>query len=348
MILFKSKMPFYLGLCLLTFFVHSGVLGQELDFPKLIEPVQLKSKFTDKGYQVWCGSMIKGKDNKYYLFYSRWPESEPFKNWVINSEVAIAVADSATGPYHFVKVALPKRDKKYWDADCTHNPTIHMFNGKYYLYYMGNFGNGEFWNHRNHQRIGVAVASDLLGTWKRKDKPVIDVSKKGYDSLLVSNPSICEGPDHRFVMVYKCVSNGPMPFGGTVYHMVAFSDRPDGDFVKQPTPIFYKAGVKFAAEDPFIWYQNGKYWALLKDFKGTFTGKGPSIALFESNDAINWNISKHALAFKLEIPWVTGTEKVDRLERPQLYFENNVPKVLFAAVSVNNKTFNVAIPLRTK
>jgi sucrose-6-phosphate hydrolase SacC (GH32 family) len=128
--------------------------------------------------------------------------------------------------------------------------------------------------------------------------------------------------------------------------MVAFSNKPDGDFVKQPKPIFYKKDVKFAAEDPFIWYQNGKYRALLKDNKGEFTHQGLSIALFESADAINWKVSKNALAFKMEIPWTTGTQKVDRLERPQLYFENGVPKILFAAGSVDNKTFNVSIPLK--
>ena len=344
----KMRIYFCSTLLLFIFLLPLHSFAQELDFQKMIEPVQPNSKFTQKGYHVWCGSMIKGDDGKYYLFYSRWPDSLSHNNWVINSEIAIAVADSATGPYHFSRVALPKRDKKYWDADCTHNPTIHKFNGKYYLYYMGNYGNGEWWNHRNHQRIGVAVATNLLGPWKRNDKPLIDVSEKGYDSLMVSNPAVCEAPNHRYVMVYKSVSSGPMPFGGTVYHMVAFSDKPDGDFIKQPKPIFYKKDVKFAAEDPFIWYQNGKYWALLKDFKGEFTHQGLSIALFESADAINWVVSKNALAFKMEIPWTTGTQKVDRLERPQLYFENGVPKILFAAVSVDNKTFNVAMPLKAR
>lgn len=344
----KNLLCFSFTFLLYIIFTPITSVAQDMDFQKLIEPVPSQAKFTEKGYQVWCGSMIKGEEGKYYLFYSRWPDSIAHSSWAVNSEIAIAVADKPIGPYHFLKVALPKRDKKYWDADCTHNPTIHKFNGKYYLYYMGNYGNGEWWNHRNHQRIGVAVAKSLLGPWKRQNKPLIDVSEKGYDSLMVSNPAVCKGPDNRYIMVYKSVSNGPMPFGGTVYHMVAFSNKPDRGFVKQPKPIFYKEGVKFAAEDPYIWFQNGKYWALVKDFKGEFTHQGLSIALFESNNAIDWEVSKNALAFRIEIPWTTGTQKVERLERPQLYFENGVPTILFAAVWADHKSFNVAIPLKAK
>lgn len=342
-----NKFFLLITLCFFYFFNFPATLkAQDIDFQSIIKPVPLKAKFTDKGYQVWCGSMVKGKDGKYYLFYSRWPENEPFNNWVVDCEVAIAVSNSPLGPYKFKKVALPKRDKKFWDADCTHNPTIHEYNGKYYLYYMGNFGNGEFWNHRNHQRIGVAVAKSPLGLWKRPDMPLIDVSPKGYDSLMVTNPAVCKGPGNKYVMIYKAVNNGPMPFGGTVYHLVAFADKPDGPFVKQPNPVFYKEGVKFAAEDPYIWFQGGKYWALVKDNKGFFTNAGTSITLFESKDALDWKVSAHPLAFRLEVPWVTGLEKVDRFERPQLYFEKGKPAILFAAIMKDNKSYNVAIPLK--
>ena len=35
-----------------------------------------KAVFREKGYLVWCGSVVKGPDQKYYLFYSRWPEKQ--------------------------------------------------------------------------------------------------------------------------------------------------------------------------------------------------------------------------------------------------------------------------------
>jgi predicted GH43/DUF377 family glycosyl hydrolase len=338
----KLKIYSTLFICVFTL----SLQAQDLNFRTLIQPVPAVSKFTDPGYQVWCGSMIQGDDARYYLFYSRWSDTLKHDNWAISSEVALAVSDHALGPYKFLKVVLPKRDKKYWDADVTHNPTIHKFDGKYYLYYMGNYGNGEYWDHRNHQRIGVAVAKSPLGPWKRSSKPIIDVSP-GYDSLLVSNPAICRGADGRFVMVYKSVGPGKKPFGGKVSHRVAFSKSPTGKFTKMPDPIFMQDSVKFPAEDPYIWFQNGKYWALVKDFAGTFTKQGLSLALFESTDAVNWSVSKHALASPIEIPWTSGTEKVKRLERPQLYLENGVPTILFVAVmDTHDMPYNVAIPLK--
>lgn len=331
--------------CLL-FLICKYAMSQELNFQKMIQKVPVKAKFTDPGYHVWCGSMVKS-GSKYYLFYSRWPAREPFDNWVVSSEVAVAVADSPIGPYRFSYVALKKRPKQFWDADCTHNPTIHHFKGKYYLYYMGNYGDSSFWSHRNHQRIGVAWSMTPRGPWKRFDHPLIDVSAKGYDSLMVSNPAVCSAPDGKYVMVYKAVGDGPKPFGGTVRHLVAFASNPLGPFVKQPQPVFSMPGVKFPAEDPFIWYQEGKYWALVKDFKGTFTQAGPSIALFESIDAKTWEVAENKLAFKVEIPWIHGTEQVQRLERPQLFFENGRPSILFAAVMSGQSSFNVAIPLKS-
>lgn len=225
--------------------------SQDINFNQWIQKVPTDAKFTDPGYQVWCASMLKGDDNKYYLFYSRWPDSLKHTNWVTGSEVALAVAKSPLGPYKFLKVVLPKRDKNYWDADVTHNPTIHKFGSKYYLYYMGNYGNGEFWDNRNHQRIGVAVSKSVFGPWKRCDKPLIDVSP-GYDSLMVANPAVTRTINGKYAMVYKSVGPGPAPFGGKVNHRIAFSDKPDGGFVKLSNLIFNKDGVKFAAEDPFI------------------------------------------------------------------------------------------------
>ena len=86
------------------------------------------------------------------------------------------------GPYEPLDVALPARGGDAWDADMTHNPTVHRFGEKYYLYYVGNSEIAQSsmsfhdlnWIHRNNQRIGVAVASDPAGPWERFDDPVIE------------------------------------------------------------------------------------------------------------------------------------------------------------------------------
>ena len=55
------------------------------------------------------------------------------------------------------------------------------------------------------------------------------------DSLMTSNPSVCQRPDGKILMVYKAVGKAfPMPNGGPVVHMVAIGDSPTGPFKKMP------------------------------------------------------------------------------------------------------------------
>ena len=331
---------------ILTFIcVTKSLSAQDLNLANYITDVSPQSKFRLDSFMVWCGSMVKGDDGRYYLYYSRWPRSKGHMAWVTHSEVAVAVSDHPTGPYAHHSVVLPTRKGKYWDSDVTHNPTIHKFGNTYYLYYMGNYGNGEWWNHRNHQRIGVATSKSPLGPWKRSDRPLVDTTTDGFDHLIASNPSIMKRLDGKFEMIYKGVSRGPMPFGGTVTHGAAIADKPEGPFIKTNHKIFTKDSVKFAAEDPYIWAQDGKYWAIVKDMNGFFTWAGTSLALFESTNGFDWTLAKHPLVATTQIRWKSGLKKVQKLERPQLWLENGQPKVLFCAVYDGDDNYNIAIPL---
>jgi hypothetical protein len=151
-------------------------------------------------------------------------------------------------------------------------------------------------------------------------------------------------------MVYKAVGDkGGKPFGGPVVHIVATSDTPTGPFKKHPDPVFTKPGESFAAEDPFIWRGPDRYWAIVKDFKGHFTGEGTSLALFESSDGIEWKLAAHPLVSTLSLTWADGrVEPLSKLERPQLLLLNGEPSVLLCAAAPAGKleeSFNVQIPL---
>ena len=147
----------------------------ELNFNKILLPVPRTAIFKMNGWYVWCGTIAKTDDGLYHLLFSRWPESEGFDAWVTHSEIAHAVSGSPLGSFEFTGVVFPGRGTG-WDADVTHNPTIIEADGKYYLYYMGTRGPGGWWDYRNNQRIGVAVADHPAGPWNRFDYPVIDVS----------------------------------------------------------------------------------------------------------------------------------------------------------------------------
>ncbi len=331
----------------------------ELDFRSLIQPTAEENRFIDEDYFIWGGSVVKGDEGKYHMYYSRWPRKCGFSAWVTHSEIAHAVADSPTGPFQHQDIALPVRGKTYWDGLCTHNPTVKRFGGKYHLYYMGNTGDGKEmtglnWVHRNNQRVGVAVADSPNGPWKRFDQPLVDVSpqKNAPDSLCTNNPSITKMHDGRYLLIYKCVGQkNKLPFGGPVVHLAAIADSPIGPFRKHMEPVFTMPGVMFPAEDPYIWYQADKkrYYALVKDNHGTFTKRGKSTALFTSEDGLKWDLSPHKFVIDVNVKMSDGSvKKFNRLERPQIYFdEMGQPKVLyFATQTKSGHSFNIHIPLK--
>jgi hypothetical protein len=327
------------------------------DFRAMLQPVPRSAKFADPAYNIWCGSAVKGDDGRYHMFYSRWPRSLGHQAWVTHSEIARAVSDSPFGPWEHVDVVLPPRGAPFWDGSCTHNPTVLHLGGRYYLYYTGNYGDGLVqqplnWTHRNHQRIGVAVADSVAGPWQRFDHPVIDVGSApdAPDGLMVANPSVTARPGGGVLMIYKAVAQRrPAPFGGPVTHLVALADHPAGPFVKQSVEVFGAKGVVFAAEDPFVWHDRQGFWAITKDMEGSFTGEGNSLALWESADGLEWRLAQHPLVSARQVTWCDGSEQqFAKLERPQLVFENGRPIALLCAAADNpacDGSFNVQLPL---
>lgn len=344
----------------------SGNWTDDFDLNAMVQPVPLTNKFIDSGYYVWCGSVTKGKDNKYYMLYSRWPLADGFESWPITSEIAVAVSNQPGGPFKHVKVALPARGTQFWDGSATHNPTIVHHKGKYYLFYMGTSCTvpikkkeaytNNWWKYRNTQRIGVAVADKPDGDWKRLDYPVLDISSDStaHDALMVSNPAAAFDEKGKVILLYKQVGKSEKISGGKVRFGVAFSDNPFGPFKKQDQPIFEikDAGKEWmVAEDPFVWYQKGYYLAIVRDVVGKFTGDGGAWALMVSKNGSNWQPAKHAKIIGRTFNWADGSVNISQLERPCLLLENGIPKYLYGATRADKgqtMSFNVAVPLLKK
>lgn len=358
----KKLFIFILTVCS-SLFIHGQNKDGAAKYRLTLLPVDDKcSVFQDEDYYTWGGSPIKGEDGLYHLYYSRWKKEYGFLAWVTHSEIAHAISENAIGPYKFHDLAFPARGAQYWDGLNTHNPTIHYFEGKYYLYYTGNTGDGKNMkhqlnaSHRNQQRLGVAVSDSPYGPWKRFDRPVIDVSSdsNAYDALMMANPSITQMPDGRYLMVYKAVGKKVLGiWGGPVVHLCAISESPVGPFEKLEHPIFTVKESSFPAEDPYIWLQDGCYYAIVKDMHGAFTSAGRSLALFYSMDGKDWNPTENPLISIPEIHWKNGKiTKLTHLERPQLLIENGKPTVLFLAAddmedyTQEGRSFNVHIPLK--
>jgi len=322
-----------------------------MNFQNMICPAKKGAVYREKNYYVWCGSMIRYKDT-YYLFYSRWKKEFGFGGWVTSSEICIASSKDLFGKFKFKRVLFYDEHNERWDSSCKHNPTVIEYEGGFYLYYMGNRGNGEYWTHRNNQRIGCAWCDDPMGEWHRSKKPILDVSNSGFDSLMTSNPTVTVTPDNEILMVYKGVEKKDnMPQGGAVVCGVAKAKMPTEEFVKYNKPIMKNPENEWSVEDPFIWFQQDRYYALVKDFQGYFTKTHKvSVALFQSDDGIEWKPSENPLAFTTQIEWEDGiVVQVHHLERPQIYFENGKPKALLCACCKDSKrkdSFNIRFELK--
>ncbi len=323
------------------------------------QPPTSDCMFTEPGYYVWCGSLFRQGD-RYYLAYARWKREYGFNGWVTNSEICLAAGESPFGTFHFVRILHDREtrmayhlshhhtegDTPLWDRDCAHNPTVFCHGGKIYLYYMGNYGDGTFWDHRNYQRIGVAWTEAPLGEWHFSPVPLLEVTAGGIDSLMVSNPTVTDMTDGRFLLLYKAVADhDPLPAGGPVLCGAAIGDTPTGPFRKVGKPLFASDKHSWSVEDPFVWREGNRYYALMKDFHGDHTGTGqPSTALFRSENGIDWYTCENPLAFGLDV----GGKMYYRLERPQIWWEKGQAICLTCAAAEDEKyqtVYSVRFPL---
>lgn len=342
----------------------------DLDLHRLLRPVEARSVLRDPDWFIWGGGIVRTGNGTCHLFVARWPKREGFNAWVTHSEIAYATSPDPLGPYTIHGPVFERRPG-YWDADNLHNPLIQEFEGKYYLYYSGNFGprdgtkNG-WWTHRNNQRAGVAVADHPAGPWKRFDKPLIEPSPGGTDHLLTNSPTVARRRDGKYVLIYKGVSDGPMPFGGKVRMHVALGDRPDGPFVKQPVTVFGHETLQFPTDDNFIWAgpssrQAGRLYAVVKDYRGVYSQQArpgssekESLVLFTSEDGLDWKLAAHPFVSDFRLRWADGrvSDRLHRLDQPQVWLENGKPAVLFLAVKAKDDaddsdlSYNVQIALK--
>lgn len=359
----KSKLFFFFLLLSQVYLTPDKITAQqvvdsnEIRFRERLLPAPVEGGFKMKDYWIWCGSVIKGEDGKYHMFASRWPKGLSFTpHWLTNSEVVRAVSDKPEGPYTFQEVVLPPRGSEFWDGRMTHNPTIHKYKDKYLLFYTGttypqpmptlsspvsNESDTKTYAHY-HERIGVAISNSIFGPWKRFDKPILDVRKGKWDSLLVSNPAPVITNNGKIYLFYK---------GVTVLRQhaisVAVADNPEGPYVRIADQPF-DLGVD--AEDPTIWFENGHYHALMLDTGKKFSNK--EIYYAASDDLLHWSAEQNPIAISKKFIWEDGkTRRMTNTERPQILVQDGKSTHVFFATGMDDSlkvrsTWNQIIPLK--
>jgi hypothetical protein len=168
--------------------------------PSSLFAVPAEGLFKDPDWHLWGGTALPF-DGRWYRIFARWRKSTSFNSWVSHSEIACGVGESPIGPWSDIRTILGREETSAWDAHNFHNPAPIFSEGKFWLFYTGNRGNGEFWDHRNHQRIGVAVAEHPFGPWKRFPAPIIEPTPGGWDHLITNCPTVTRGADGVYRMV---------------------------------------------------------------------------------------------------------------------------------------------------
>ena len=274
-------------------------------------------------WYIWDSSPIVGEDGKIHVFFSRWPDE--FGNWLSHSEIAHAVADRPEGPYTVIGTVLKGRGGDYWDGSTVHNPTIHKVGNKYALFYNGNnLTHAERYDGTlpSTQRIGLAIADDLNGEFKRVgDEPLLTMEDGKWDSYMNNNPALLQHPNGQYWLYYKAWDryNDKLRKIG-----VAFAEQLEGPYRKydgNPILRFEKAQV----EDPYVFYYNDKFYLIARDMGVIHPRVG---LLVTSDDGLHWSepqLAYHKSSYYFE-------EEPRRFERPQVLFLGGRPAYLFLSL----------------
>ncbi|MEX0314629.1 MAG: glycoside hydrolase family protein [Allomuricauda sp.] len=326
----------------------------DLTFKENIESITKENIFRSQDYYNWGSSIIKGKDGLYHLFYSRWKREYGFYAWLTHSEVAHAVSKNPYGPWEYKETALQGRGGNRWDAITAHNPKIKYFEGKYFLYYIGTHLSGKSYTEadliqtakvgyshpnwkilRPNQRTGVAVASSLNGPWKRVENPIIEPS--GPITTLTVNPAIAQSADGSYYLIVK--GDKPNEKRFIRNQAIAISKTPVGPFEIQEKPVIDYLDT----EDMSMWYDTKR-----NRFYGIYHAHS-YLGLITSKNGLDWEPAVEKEVMVKSIPQKNGSSiKPDRMERPFIYVDENMPKVLSLAVKKGNDSYIITAPINVE
>ena len=311
---------------------------------------------SEDGYYVWGLSVVKWK-GEYHAYYSRWKKEYKFEGWLTNCEIAHAVSSKPEGPFEFVNVVLHDKNTSGWDVNNSVNPYAIIANGKICLYYISNDieslinrykANNSYpdttWfvenrmKIRNYQRIGVAIADNPSGPFIRAEKPVVKPDNVKFKNIAVNPAVVFHNNTYTMIMKGDDVNKEEW----FRIQLVGHSSKPEGSFEFESKPVYDKAQT----EDACIWFDI----TLNKYFMVCHVLGKPDLALFNSENATDWQSDERSIFMKKEFTLSDGTIwRPERVERPfVLTNEKGRPIMLYVAVADKNVSGNIAVPIKVE
>jgi hypothetical protein len=301
----RNMMDYYLPMPIYDKLEKTGIWGAPGIIPREVHNGIEDS--TCKKYSYWDGTILKGSDNKYHLYCSRWNQSAGHNGW--GSSIAVhAVSDSITGPY------IDKGPLYTWNNSAGHNVTaIKLLDGRYAVLVSETVP------------ASIFIASDPNGPFEYQGH--VEVDKNGHNTgnyKIESNMSICIREDGSYMIVTR---------DGFVMHSTKGILGPYLIKTDRIWPMDLPGYNTFNWEDPVLWRTGSKYYCTVNSWSSK-----KAIYMTSADGFTNWKYAGEAYtgmndtAFR----YTDGTKnKWTKLERPGIYQENGILKYLtFAAIDV--------------
>ncbi|MFI3248123.1 MAG: family 16 glycosylhydrolase [Rikenellaceae bacterium] len=279
---------------------------------------------------IWGCAPIYDDEGRVHVYYSTWQNDG---SWLVDSEIAHAVADHPEGPYRTLGTILDGREGK-WDRHTIHNPSVYRIDGKYVLLYIGNdtLQQEPRWQDNgrvaeNKQCVGMAISDSPYGPWERFDEPVVSFSPdsdNAWDSYCAVNPTMLKHPNGEYWLYYRSWDRHNDDRRKTG---LAIAKNLEGPYVKYgDKALIDHPEMKGQTEDPYVFYYNEKFYCLIRDM-GNYDWL--SSFLLESDDGINWG--EYQRSHHKGDHYYPVSEK-SRCERVQVLWRNGEPEYLFNAL----------------
>lgn len=301
----RNMMDYYLPMPIYDTLEKTGIWGAPGVIPRDIH--NGIEDTTCKKYSYWDGTILKGSDNKYHLYCSRWDQSAGHDGWW--SSIAVhAISDSITGPY------IDKGPLYTWNNGKGHNVTaIKLLDGRYAVLVSETVP------------ASIFISSNPNGPFEYQGQ--VEVDKNGHNTgsyKIESNMSICIREDGSYMIVTR---------DGFVMHSTKGILGPYLIKTDRIWPMNLSGYDTNNWEDPVLWRTGNKYYCTVNSWSSK-----KAIYMTSTDGFTNWIYAGEAYtgmndtAFR----YTDGTKnKWAKLERPGIYQENGILKYLtFAAIDV--------------
>lgn len=288
--------------------------GNGLEDPKLAQ------------WNYWDGPVLKGKDGKYRMFASRWPEAKGHWAWTKSLAVS-AISDNLYGPYRDRGLMWPENM-----GGLGHNiMPLKLPDGRYAVI-------------TSEVRPGEVFVSDSIdGPWRSLGKLTVDQSE--HRSVFTATDEPEKGPEPK-PWAASNVSIIPRPDGG--FEMVQRSGQilisrsgVLGPYKVMGRSIFIGLpGLPQDSlgklEDPVIWHSGDWYHMLVNHWEDR-----RAYHLISRDGITGWRFQ--GLAYEPGADFLRYTDGTvnhwNKLERPAVYMENgHVKAITFSVIDTSKES----------